>query len=73
MNDEINIINKILNNFSKKTVSKAKNYMSFREVVKCANSIKDAAKNFKNLNLDEKKAAAILLSKEFFDNSKKGD
>ncbi len=73
MNNNINIINDILNRFPKETIKKAEKYKNFRDVVKCANSIKDAAKNFESLSSDEKRVAAILLSKEFFDNSKKGD
>ena len=71
MNNNINIINDILNRFPKETIKKAEKYKDFRDVVKCASSIKDAAKNFESLSSDEKRAAAILLSKEFFDNSKK--
>lgn len=70
MNNGIQVLKNIMNNFSKDTISKAEKYINFSDVVKCANNIKDAVKNFENLELDEKKVAAILLSKKLFEESK---
>lgn len=71
MNNRNNIIDDIFNRFSEETIRKAEKYKDFRDVIKCANSVKDAAKNFEDLKSDEKRAAAILLSKEFFDSDKR--
>ena len=70
MNNEIKVLNYIINDFSKDTISKAEKYINFSDVVKCANNIKDAAKKFEKLEIYEKKVAAILLSKKIFENSK---